>query len=451
LVKDPITNTYGRPYQTTRKKVKKALKLFKAKLLRELPEVDPFSMEEFIDTYKGRKRKRYSASKESLEVEPLCRRDLVIQGFVKDQKEDFTVKPNACPRAILPCSYRFNLAIGRYLKALEKPLFSAINAVYRDVTVLKGLNARDRGNILRRKWNKFVDPVAIMLDASRFDQHCSRHILSWEQELQNVVMPECKIYNDMRKKRVIYFRSDEGNIKIKNFDGRLSGAMDTAMGNCLTMSAMTWEYMRSIGIDHYSYANDGDDGVLIVERKHLELIRSTYYDFFRKLGFSMKWEGDCCVFEEIDFCQCRPVFNGTDWVMQRHPTVVMDKDTITLKNVKDKEHLMELANAIGWSGLSVSGNIPVVNEVYRKLAVGEYLPDRPCESGLDYWAVGLDPKFSTPTEDCRVSFYKAFGITPELQVALEREIRSTDWEFSAPATTSMIHAITTNIRTITGH
>jgi hypothetical protein len=446
LVLDEKTGLHNRPFKTTRKIFYNTLKTFKAKLLRHLNFTKPYTTEEFVESYVGRKKKNYANAANSLELKPLTIQDTYIQGFIKDEKTDFTSKPNKCSRLISPCSARFNLVIGKYLKALEKPLFSAINSVYQDTTVLKGLNAKDRGEILRRKWLKFQRPVAVLLDAARFDQHISRTCKNWEQDIQEArTGPGLRRYNKMRAMTKMFLRTDEGYIKVSMRNGRCSGAMDTASGNCLTMCAMTWAYMEEIGISKYSYANDGDDGVIIVEYSDLELIRSTYFTFFKKLGFKMKWEGDTEIFEHITFCQCRPVFTGDYWVMQRDPIVVMDKDTMTVKNVRSKKHFDELRNAIGWSGLAVSGNIPIVNELYKRMATGKHTKNKPCESGLDYWGVGMEPKFCTPTDECRISFYRAFAISPETQITVENEIRTAVW--SETNTTPILARIFTKLNT----
>jgi hypothetical protein len=233
---------------------------------------------EFVVTYVGRKRRMYELAADSLEMRPLERKDAFITAFIKDEKTNLTLKHDPCPRIIQPRSARFNIEIGKYLKPMEKAVFRGIAAVFQDVTVFKGLNASERGTLLAKKWRRFRCPVGVLLDASRFDQHCNEEIIKWEHSLWERLSPEGRLkqLNRMRFRNVCYARTPQGGFKYKLPGRRMSGDMDTALGNCTTMCAMTWSFMRSIGVTKYAYANDGDDGVLIVEKHDLDAVLDTF-------------------------------------------------------------------------------------------------------------------------------------------------------------------------------
>lgn len=111
-------------------------------------------------------------------------RDSDISAFVKAEKINLTEKPDPAPRIIQPRDPRYNVEVGCYLKHTEKIMMKAIDQLFNpdsDIqTVFKGLTADQSGRMMRRKWLKFRDPVALGLDASRFDQHVSRQALEWE-------------------------------------------------------------------------------------------------------------------------------------------------------------------------------------------------------------------------------------------------------------------------------
>jgi hypothetical protein len=127
--------------------------------------------------------KVYRAAADSLSTIPVSKRDAVLSTFVKAEKINLTKKPDPAPRVIQPRSPRYNVAVGRYLKRLEKDIYRALKALAGDVVVMKGYNAGQSGEIIARKWARFNRPCAIGLDASRFDQHVSEAALRWEHSV----------------------------------------------------------------------------------------------------------------------------------------------------------------------------------------------------------------------------------------------------------------------------
>jgi len=78
------------------------------------------------------------------------------------------------------------------------------------------------------------------------------------------------------------------------------------------MSAAVFSYMHSLHIplSSYSFICNGDDGVIIVSRRYEKMIYDTLVAWFDKLGLIMKVEPPVYSIEEIEFCQCHPVWDG---------------------------------------------------------------------------------------------------------------------------------------------
>lgn len=98
-------------------------------------------------------------------------------------------------------------------------------------------------------WNEFTNPIAIDLDASRFDQH--QHVpalkLEHEQWLRMVPLE----YRDDLKKLLTCQLHNEGScvfpeegvvVKYSVTGTRASGDMNTSSGNCFTMVGMIHSY-----------------------------------------------------------------------------------------------------------------------------------------------------------------------------------------------------------------
>lgn len=64
--------------------------------------------------------------------------------------------------------------------------------------------------------------------------------------------------------------------------------------------------------------------------------------------------------------------------------------------------------------------MPIFWKFYQALAGDvELTAPRDIQNGLHYLARKLEPRVAEPTDECRASFYFAFNITPDEQVALE--------------------------------
>jgi hypothetical protein len=198
--------------------------------------------------------------------------------------------------------------------------------------------------------------------------------------------------------------------------------MNTALGNCLLMSAMVWAYLQECGINA-SLANNGDDCVVIMEQKDLRRFNAGLDQWFREMGFTMKVEEPSYVFERIEFCQTRPVFAAGRYVMCRNPHVCMDKDIFCLHPDSNPYELW--AGGVGQAGLALAAGVPVLQDFYTALkALGRdsSLKDG---SGMSYLASRMESSALPITPEARVSFYKAFGIPPWEQREAEETLRNT--------------------------
>jgi hypothetical protein len=391
----------------------------------------PCTYDDFVKLYAGdRRQKVYSQAVESLllkEVEP---RDAWMTTFVKAEKVNLTKKPDPAPRVIQPRTPRYNVEVGRYLKKLEKKLYRWIAAVFGEVTVLKGYNAADSGRLLREKWEKYNRPVAVGLDASRFDQHVSKQALEWEHK----VYSKCFYPSDRKKlARLLSWqvrnrgvaRASDGHIRYQVEGCRMSGDMNTAMGNCLLMSAMVWTYLQEKGIDA-SLANNGDDCVVVMEKADLASFMCGLPEWFRELGFSMKVEDPVDTFERIEFCQTKPLWTPRGWVMCRDGLVAMAKDCHSVLPLGQGNMALGWCTAIGECGMALSGGVPIFQEFYSAMlrcGRGVRIGQHPAlESGFARLAAGMKGRWTEVAPETRVSFWEAFGILPSVQESIERRL-----------------------------
>lgn len=144
----------------------------------------PITREQFLGYYSGRRQQVYANAVKSLEERPLTEGDFgVKKAFVKAEKINFTAKPDPAPRVIQPRDPRYNVEVGVYLRPLEHHIYRAIGEVYGGPTVMKGYSAEGVAQAMRDMWDQFSEPVAVGLDASRFDQHVRPEMLEWEHSV----------------------------------------------------------------------------------------------------------------------------------------------------------------------------------------------------------------------------------------------------------------------------
>jgi len=159
----------------------------RSQLLKNLSSTTVVAKESYPLLYHGRKRAIYQRAYESLLARGISRKDAYVSTFVKAEKINFSAKPDPAPRVIQPRSPRYNLEVGRYLKLFESELVHGFERAFGYNVILKGLNADRVAEQLFLNWSKYSDPVAVGLDASRFDQHVSRAALEYEHSIYNDV------------------------------------------------------------------------------------------------------------------------------------------------------------------------------------------------------------------------------------------------------------------------
>jgi hypothetical protein len=181
---------------------------------------------------------------------------------------------------------------------------------------------------------------------------------------------------------------------------------------------------------------DGDDSGLIMEREDYERYAEGAAEFFAQFGYNMVIEEPVDCFEQIVFCQTQPVWVGDHWRMVRDPRKALNNDYAGYQSCSSARYVRTLFHAIGSAGLSLCAGVPVMQAFYNMgLRIGtSSRSDRLMEMQFHGWhhlARLEGKKKSAPvTDDTRWSFFKAFGILPHVQVALEDHFDGLEFNFS---------------------
>jgi len=353
-------------------------------------------------------------------------KDRVLSVFTKFEKADTT----KAARVINPPNSRYGLMLGKWLKANEHKYFQSINAVWgarTKHTVFKGIDIYEAAETMRSKWDRFADPVAVGIDARKLDAHVSVPALKYEHSFYNDVFQDPELAEILKwqltSKSVGYVI--DGKVEASFPGTRCSGDLNTSLGNCILVCAMVWAFVEGLCID-CELVNNGDDCVVIMERADLERFLAELEEWFVERGFRMVVENPVDEFEQIVFCQARPVCSGGIWRMVRDPFTCLKKDPVCLRPLSSAKSFAKWRGAVGRGGLSLTSGIPVLQAFYACLMRGtrqctrRYFTNVVCQgnSMLERGA-NLDAHQELVQPGTRDSFHAAFGISPAEQRAME--------------------------------
>jgi len=398
---------------------------FRERVMACMPNLPVLTSQQVVDSYHGPKRRVYQDALYSLEKDELTEIDSHLSAFVKFEKQDV----EKAPRVINPRSPRYNLRLGKYLKHAEHRFFRAINKAFGAhtyATVVKGLNADDAARVLVDKWERFSRPVAIGLDASKFDMHVSVPALRYEHSFYEALFPgnkELRWLLKMQLRNKGLARAMDGTVKFSMEGTRCSGDLNTSLGNCLIMCALVWAYAQERGVE-LELANNGDDCVVFMEECDEMRFKAGLSEWFVSKGFAMTVEPTVDELEQVEFCQSKPVQLSTGWRMVRNVGACLNKDPMCLLSIPNDKVYRKWLAAIGMCGSRLTAGVPVLSEFYDVFSRA----GTSCSDGMlqevfkNRSQLHLAQGLSAGSVDARsrVSFYYAFGILPDHQVAMER-------------------------------
>jgi hypothetical protein len=414
-----------------------------AKVGRLLPLTSANPLEDMPKRYSGGKRKRYEQALSDLQISGLFPKDAYCKMFVKAERVDGLAKRNPDPRAIQFRGPKYCVALAAFLHPIEHHLylsdtFSA--GVPKTRNIAKGLNSVDRAELLVQKLGHFQDPVVFSIDASRFDKHMTEDLLKVEHSVYacSNASPE---FLDLLSKQIRNVCFSSLGIKYKVLGRRMSGDMNTACGNCVIMLTMLLAYCDLVlGLRRWDSLDDGDDCLLIVEGRDVDLVSSTLGPEFLNFGMEMKVDVPTRCVHEVVFCQSSVVeYQPQRFKFVRDYRAVVSKALCGIRHWDNHTYRRRVLRAIGTCELVLNLSVPVLQAfacaVLRNAGAGEvdltYAPDGlRARAARDGRALGIELTRLAPRpiqDVARGSFEKAFGIDAAEQRSLESFFES--WTF----------------------
>lgn len=429
-----VDDKFVTPPVTSKTHIYATLKNFRNMLIKKIGKVDAkLTPEQFVSMFRGRKAAIYAAAMIKHHETGVLKRHATSIAFVKCEK----VNPNKAPRCIQPRDAVYNIGVGCYLKHIEHRIYLAIARVFNDKdVVIKGFDVHEIGNIVNRKWQHFNRPVALGLDAVKFDMHVSAEMLSWEHSIYKILYD-----NDKELVRLLSYQinnqgrgyCDDGKLKYSVLGRRFSGDMNTALGNCIIMCAMVWSYAQMKGID-IKFINNGDDCVVFMEQENLDTFTTGLDEWFFQMGFRMTVEPPVYELERIEFCQMHPIPVTNGVVMVRNIDTAREKDSICLVPLPNATAMRKWLWAIGECGLALCSGIPIMQSMYmcymRNGIESNTASAVQLQSGAAMLRKSLLSKQSNISDEARVGVFSAWGYTPDEQIDLEHYYDNLSLEYT---------------------
>lgn len=398
-----------------------------------LPRTQPQDVWAMPARYSGAKRKRYEDAVVSYLHFGVSARDAGCTMFVKSERFDGNAKVNPDPRAIQFRGARYCVAVAQYLQPIEHEVYnmSGFSAgVPPSRNIAKGLNSIERAELLHKKLSAFTSPVVLSLDASRFDKHVSKALLQIEHSVYTSACRNPHFRWLLRLQLVNRVKAANG-LKYICEGRRMSGDMNTALGNCLLMLMMVVSYAWSIELAQWDCLDDGDDCLLIVPEEDLRAVQGSLVKHFLDYGMEMKVERVARSLHEVVFCQSSVIeVAGARFKFVRDYRAVISKSLSGIRHWQDPKYRLKVLGSIGICELTLNLGVPILQAFACCLLrnAGRPRDYRHASDGLkarvgrELRALGSSLERISPrpiTECARASFAVAFGCPPDEQEYLE--------------------------------
>jgi len=163
----------------------------------------------------------------------------------------------------------------------------------------------------------------------------------------------------------------------------------------------------------------------MMESSDLHHFTTGFEDYFRQCGFRLTIEPAVYCFERIEFCQTQPVYLGEEWRMLRNPNVTIQKGSMCTLPVPNTRVLRRWMMSVGLCEGALNEGVPVLQHWAAAMRRNGLKASSKFQQSVwrgttrGYYYIGRDVRTKPISVEARVSFFKAFGITPDEQIALE--------------------------------
>jgi len=336
-----------------------------------------------------------------------------IKSFCKWEKFDATADlEQSAVRLIQHRSDEYCYTLARWLKPIEKKvLYKKARGVR---PFAKAMTPKMKAKRLR-EMTAFSDPVFVLLDHSRYDAHLVKQIRARARRYFEAFYPGDSRLHHMLKLQEKNKCTTANGIKYEMEGTMCSGDYNTSLEDNIVNYAIIRHVFRNVDA---RILVDGDDSVVVVSARQMDRVNLAE---FSTACLTTKVELKY-LFEEVDFCQMKPIRTGAGLVMVRDPNRVMSRSSYTCKSYNTQSQYESLGAAVAACEMSCNRGVPIL-QAYSQLLMrsteNARVMKRELENMLRYRRVGVNLEPIPVTPEARLDFWLAFGIDPRTQRRVE--------------------------------
>jgi hypothetical protein len=396
-----------------------------ADLTREIGPKNKCTFDLLLKGKSGYARRRMRDGIYNLHARGVTRYDSLVTAMQKLELYEVDKIIGKEDRCIQYRSTTFNAALGRFTVPIEHALLNCVGDNKSGVPMCaKGRTVHERAVQLLLMSDMFRRPVYVSLDHSRFDAHVHKKLLKQEHKVYKKVHGYNPELCALLSKQLRNYGTTVGGIKYVADGKRMSGDVTTSLGNTVLNSAMLRAWLSCSGVDGEVFL-DGDDSVIVVEKDDLARLLPVK-EFMLKLGMTTVIEGITENISEVEFCQGRVAYGSNGPYFCRNVEAMIPKLMLSPER-RGADTAFPIMRASILCALTGSCSQPMLAPFARWLQKnpGEA---RAAQADAYYnalYGMGVvveDVNYSEPNNDERMSFFKAWGITPDVQIAFEESV-----------------------------
>lgn len=285
-----------------------------------------------------------------------------------------------------------------------------------------------RARLIASKMARFTQPLVVSLDASRFDAHVTDML-----EVEHTIYK--RYWRSPALQRLLDWqvnnrgRTSTG-VRYTLKGSRMSGDMNTALGNCLISILVLANIMRRLRMrpHRWDMLCDGDDVLLFISKADAAVL-GQLPGLYEEHGFPIKVENVTDNYHKVSFCQGHPIETLLGPRMIAKPERVLSRALVGVKHWAEDKYVPKYLALIGYCELALNMGTPILQEFATTiLSWGTTLPRRVQLTGRAIKAIKEEREHPIMpiriTSQARLSFEEATGIPPEEQRACELALRA---------------------------
>lgn len=374
-----------------------------------------------VNGYSGPYRRKYMEAHKEYHRVGLKSYMSHVTMFCKD--DSYSCEPEKAPRAIQYRNTTFALEQGRFTKPIEKWFYHILDDV--DTLIVGKSDPFTIAQHLHAKSAKYKNPCFLMLDASKFDSCVDIKWLKLTLGFYKRLYPKRyhRTLDWLWTKTYINVGKTRHGLRYKTWGTRMSGDMDTGLGNSIIMYLMLKSYLKQIDVRGSIMVN-GDDSLVVIEQS--DVGKAKDISCFKRFGFNMKFDISYSI-HQAEFCQSRLFYSDCGPMMALNPQRAIDRAGWTTMKYS-KSNARAYINTIGRCNRAAHWGQPILYKLAIKMieeaSTNKEVWLRPYWEEYKqmlgrWWRMG-EPAISL---ESRLSFAEAWNIEVPTQLDLEKRLK----------------------------